>query len=234
MAQQPWNRSDLRGWHRLQQHLVSASIALALLLLVVVGLFSPSLEAVAQRIAQFFTVTTPDQVWIEMPAANLNVPETRFSLSVAEASEMAGFKLKEPQSLPPEYSFYGADVNKTRGAVTLNYQTDSGLVLWLTQRSIGLEYQRISVRAMVEKVKIGIFEGEYVEGGWITSQPVDQDPTPAHTVTLQAVWDPDANIHFLRWQENDILYELFFSGKNPDLPGYLNKEDLISIAENLK
>ena len=86
----------------------------------------------------------------------------------------------------------------------------------------------------MERVKIGNYDGEYVGGGWITKQPPDDDPTPALTITLQAVWDPDANIHFLRWQENDILYELFFNGDNPDLPGYLTKDEMIAIAESLR
>jgi hypothetical protein len=202
-------------------------------LLILAFLLAPNLEVLAQRIAQFFT-TTPDQVTIEMPIADLGIPETRFALSVAEAADRAGFDLKEPQSLPPEYTLVGAYVNEARGAVTLNYQTDSGMILWITQRTAGVEYQRISVQALVERVNVGGFEGEYVEGGWITSQPAESGPTPALTVTLQAVWDPQANIHFLRWQENDILYELFFSGADPNLPGYLGKDEMIASAESLR
>jgi hypothetical protein len=173
-------------------------------------------------------------VWIEVPLNSVDASETRFSLSMAEATELAGFKLKQPHALPPEYTFRGADFNQARGAVTLNYRTDDGLVLWVTQRAAGLEYQRVSVQAKVERVKVGNYDGEYVGGGWVTKHPPDGDPTPALTVTLQAVWDPDANIHFLRWQENDILYELFFNGENPDLPGYLTKEEMIAVAESLR
>jgi hypothetical protein len=108
------------------------------------------------------------------------------------------------------------------------------MILWITQRTAGVEYQRISVQALVEGVNVGGFQGEYVEGGWTTSQPAKSGATPALTVTLQAVWDPQANIHFLRWQENDILYELFFSGADPNLQGYLGKDEMIAIAESLR
>lgn len=234
MAQQPWERAPGRLLRWLRPHFISSSIALILTLLILAGLLAPNLEVLAQRIAQFFITNPPDQISIEMPVANLEIPETRFSLTVAEAAQMAGFDLKEPQFLPPEYDLVGAHVNEVRGAVTLNYHTESGMVLWITQRSVGVEYQRVSVQAVVERVDVGGFEGEYVEGGWTTSQLAESDPTPALTVTLQAVWDPQANIHFLRWQENDILYELFFSGADPNLPGYLGKHEMIAIAESLR
>lgn len=234
MAQQPWKRVSGRQSRWLRPLFIPASVALVLTLLVLVGLFAPNLEVLAQRLAQFFTTNSPDQFSIEMPVADLEIPETRFSLTVAEAAQIAGVDLKEPQSLPPEYTLVGAHVNEARGAVTLNYHTESGMVLWITQRSVGVEYQRISVQALVERVNVGGFEGEYVEGGWTTRQPAESSPTPALTVTLQAVWDPQANIHFLRWQENDILYELFFSGADPDLPGYLGKDEMIAIAESLR
>lgn len=234
MENKPWNRQGRWSWNWLRLYWMPASLVLALLFVFFASLASPTLEALAQRVAQFFTPASHDQVLIEVPAAELIYPETRFSLSVAEASALAGFELKQPQYLPPGYAFQGADFNQARGAITFNYQTEDGLVLRISQRSAGIEYQKISLQAIVEHVRVGATTGEYVEGGWITSQPADQDPGSAVTVTLQAVWDPDANIHFLRWQENDILYELFFSGTDPNLPGYLTKADILAVAESME
>ncbi len=238
MARQPWNRPQvslrrqLRLWDRSQ--FIPVGIALILILVILAGLATPNLDVLANRIAQYFTAYIPDQVSVEIPVVGLETYDPRFSLSVTEAAKLAGYDLKEPRFLPPEYTFQGAYVNEARGAVTLAYLTESGMILWITQRSVGVEYQRISIQATIERVQIAGAEGEYVEGGWITSQPAESGPTPDLTVTLQAVWDPQANIHFLRWQENDILYELFFSGVDPALPGYLGKNEMIAIAESLQ
>jgi len=71
-------------------------------------------------------------------------------------------------------------------------------------------------------------------GGWKAIHTEPLDPETAITVTSQAVWDPDANIHFLRRQENDILYEISFIGDYPDLSDSLNKGDLISPTETMQ
>lgn len=235
MGKQPWNRTGLLqsvNWFRVNA--LPITLVLVVLLVLFLSLFSPSFEVLANRIARFFTPASNDQVQVQVPSIDLSDPEMRFTLSVEEASHLVGFPVKIPASIPGNYTFGGAAFNKTRGVVTLNYKTKDGLILRISQRLVGVEYQKISIQADVEMVAIGPVTGEYVAGGWKAIHNNSTNPSSTTTVTIQATWDSDANIHFLRWQENDILYELFFIGEGSETPGYLNKEDLITIAENLR
>ncbi len=46
---------------------------------------------------------------------------------------------------------------------------------------------------------------------------------------MQANWDPEANVHMLRWEEGDILYEIIHAYDNEV---EYNASLLIKIAEN--
>ena len=111
----------------------------------------------------------------------------------------------------------------------LNY-TSPGPMLRISQRRVSSEYQSVGVSATVETVTIGEVTGEYVSGAWTV--PKTETITP--TSTIQANWNPDANFQLLRWQENDILYEIISGGGSPDEVGYLTKNQLINLAENLQ
>lgn len=234
MQAQPWNRREPGAYFiRLRSRSLSAGLALALLLAALLSFRSPTLQALADRMAQFFTLSSGDRVEVQVPMEEISAPQARFSLSIPEAVELAGFEIKVPTNLPLSYTFRGADYNSARGAVTLNYETAAGFVLRLSQRPVGVEYQHISPQAGIQIVEIEGLKGEYVSGGWKATQTGSSDPGVTQTLTLQAEWDPEANIHFLRWQEDDILYEILFSGDDPASPGYLQQEDLIALAEGL-
>ena len=235
MGTQPWNRN--RFWYSLSiQHprALPITLFLGLILAVVASFFSPSLEALANRIGQFFTPSSNNQVTVQVPSTDLSDPDLRFSLSLEEAKSFIDFPIKTPSLLPEGYQFKGAAFNSTRDGITLNYQTETGLILRISQRPSGKDYQRINILADVEMVFIGSIPGEYVTGGWKAVAIDSTNPDSASTVTLEAAWDSEANIHFLRWQENDILYELFFIGFLQDIPGTLDKQDLIAIAKDLR
>jgi hypothetical protein len=191
------------------------------------------LEAVANRISRYFTPASSDQVIVQMPFFDLVDPGTRVFNTIQEAAVTVGFDLQSPYPIPEGYNFIGAEYKPDREAVILNYNSQDGNILRISQRRTGIEYQRISINAQVETVNINGENGEYVEGGWKATSTDYGEPTSILTITIQAYWDPNANIHFLRWQENDILYEIIFSGVDPESDEYLGKFDLISIAENL-
>ncbi len=116
----------------------------------------------------------------------------------------------------------------------MHYESPSGNLLRISQRKNETEYQSVSIIATIEIVKIGNHKGEYVVGGWKAIPPKSEDPSIGQEITLQAEWVLDGNIHFLRWQENDILYEILYVGIDPNSVDYLNKDELITIAENLQ
>lgn len=233
MKDTPWNRS----WRFvLRERLEHPRLVIGFILILVLGmvliLTTPPLNTLASRIAQFFISASSDMMVIEMPILEYSDSGQFPFTTIAGAARQADFKVKTPTKLPDVYEFIGAVYHPVRQSVTFNYKARDGSILRITQRSDGTEYQSISVNAKVEKVQIGEVVGEYVSGGWRANQPLEQ-PTNL-TVTVQATWDLDANIHFLRWQEEDILFEILFIGSNLDSPDTLNKMDLITIATNLK
>jgi len=229
---QPWaiqNRPPILNWLRLQR--IPSIIILVVVIVAILSFASPSLDAVANRLVRFFIPATNDLVSVQFPSADISDPETHFSKSIPEAVELAGFDVKILTDLPNDFTFAGAEYNPERQAVIINYESSQGFILRIAQRPVGVEYQSISVNATVEAVQIGLVMGEYVVGGWKVSRI--ETPTSTKTDTLEATWDPDANIHFLRWEENDILYEIMFIGIIQNLNIDLDRIDLITIAENL-
>ena len=230
MADQPWNRKGYRSfWGRLHSVGIPALTILVVLLVLGISLFSPSVQAIAQRFAQFFIPAPSDQLTVAIPASEIQVPDTQLNLTIQEAEALAGFQAKIPNSLPLGYTFAGAGYIPERQALVLNYTTPNR-VLRITQRPESVEYQSVGVSATVESVSIGALTGEYVSGAW-TVLKADED-TPSSTI--QANWDPDAQFQLLRWQENDMLFEIISGGGRSDDAGYLTKTDLIALAENLQ
>jgi hypothetical protein len=233
IERRPWNRGVRSSiWQRFRFQ--SLPIALGLIVVVIIILSSPSLEAVAQRIARFFTPAVSDQVIFQIPLFDPSDLETQVLYDLKEALDLVAFKIKVPVPPPPGYHFKSAEFKPDREAIVMNYESDSGNLLRISQRKNGVEYQSISIHALVETVKIGNQKGEYVTGGWKATPTEAEVPADNQEISIQAVWDPDSNIHFLRWQENDILYEILFIGHNPNSQDYLEKDDLLLIAENLE
>jgi len=231
MDSMPWNREvSVSFWKRNQ--LRGFLAVLGMIIILVFVLTSPSMKAVANRIAQFFIPATSDQVTIEIPLLDPSEVDTRILWDITEASNQVGFDVKSPSPVPIGYTFKWAELKPDREAIVLNYESDSGCILQISQRRNGVEYQSVSIQAHIETVTIGTQNGEYVVGGWKATQ--NETPSIQQTITLTAIWDPDANVHFLRWQENDILYEIIFVGDNPESKDYLNKDALIAIAGHLR
>jgi hypothetical protein len=228
----PWDQKNRKFYFSLL-HPKGLLTALAFLAVIFLIFMSPSLEAVANRISRYFTPASSDQFIAQMPLFDLVDPGTRVFNTIQGAAEVVGFNIRSPYPIPNGYKFMGAEYKPDREVVILNYNSQDGNILRISQRRKGIEYQRISINAQIENVKINGEDGEYVEGGWKATSTHFGEPTSILTITIQAHWDPDVNIHFLRWQENDILYEIIFSGVDSNSDEYLDKFDLISIAENL-
>jgi hypothetical protein len=232
IEQSPWNQNNSPLiWSRLR--IKRLPIMITILVIVIVILGSPSLGAVANRIARFFTPAADKLVIIEIPLLDLSTIESQQVENLSIASNLLGFEVITPVPTPQGYTFSGIEFKPDREAIILNYESISGNIIRISQRRNGVEYQSVSTQAIIEPIMIGDQMGEYVVGGW-KAKPTDIDSAERdEPTTFEAVWDPDGNIHFLRWQENDILYEILFIGNNPKTNDYLNKEDLISIAESL-
>ncbi len=240
MEKQPWNREKpgrFWGWLQPQWRVLTVSVGIVFILLI--SLSTPSIAIFANRIAQFFLPASNEHTIVEIPWEELEAPGSRFNLTVAEAAERVGFGLKIPSNLPTRFTFTGAAYSGNRQAIIFNYGAGSHEILRISQQQISAEFQSISTQTGVEMISIEDLSVEYVAGGWRI--PEIQDPKnpkiSTDTVEFQAIWDSNANIHFLRWQENDILYEIFYRGDNSenqsDTPR-LGKDALLTIAVELQ
>lgn len=235
MENQPWKQGRYSPfWVRFKLRGLPAILILGLILVLIVSFASPALKVLANQIAQFFKSSSSEQIIIQIPIEDLIDPEGRFNINIEEAEELAGFPAKIPSSLPSGFSFNGAEYHPTRNAIVLDYQTKTGGILRISQRPIGVEYQNVSVNAGIEIVEIGSVTGEYVAGGWKATSTSITEETPDAEITLQAIWDPNASLQILRWQENEMLYEIIFGGGCPGEEGCLDKNDLIDLAEDLQ
>ena len=231
----PWRKPAPR-WFGLTTLRIPALVALAVLITILVIFATPAGRVLAQRIANFFLPSGSDQVTIEVPVDVLTTPDTGYPLTVDEAETQLGFGVRQPLHLPAGYIFDGAKTVPDRQAVVLVYRfTPQGPTLRLTQRRLGQDYQSIGDSATVEIVQIGHFTGEYVTGAWKVPEVKSAYATahPEATIAVEANWDPEADIQFLRWGDGDMLYEILFAGGGPGQPGYLNKGALIDLAESL-
>jgi len=231
----PWNRKTRLFllpwlWDRKHRAIFLVSIFLGLIII----LATPSLVVVANRIAQFFTTSQKEYISIEVPIDNSLSQGFELIDSIAEASRKADFSIYKPEYLPDNFHFRGAGYNDARKVVTLFYDSDDGSIIRVSQRPKGIEYQSISVNALVEHVHIGPYPGEYVKGSWKVVAPNQMQPKTSLTVTLQADWNPQASTMFLRWQQMDILIEIIYNGNSDDSSENLSKSDLIMIAESFQ
>jgi hypothetical protein len=194
----------------------------------------PSLQPLASRIATYFLPAVSNQVDINIPLMEFPGEETRVIYDLENGSSIVGFHVKSPNPIPLGYAFTGAELRPAREAIILNYKSSFGGILRISQRRTDVEYQSVSINAIIETVKIGSSQGEYVVGGWKSDPRVAVTLTPNQSITFQAEWHPDADIQFLRWEDNDILYEILFVGTGTDAAQNLGKQDLIDIAKNLR
>jgi hypothetical protein len=205
---------------------VSALIIIALLTIV---LITPQGRALAQSILQFFTRAESDTLPIQ-PFQLTPIPETVtpdpgyvFDKTVIEAGKEAGFAVLMPTFLPKTLAFEGASYEPDLHIVRIFYSYDSttnGLVIREEHFQTSDDCELCGVvgaGADIKIIQIGGITGEYVEGVW---KLTDNGP----------VWESDPYLKTIRWQKNDIAFELLYIGSPEDV----TKSDLVAIAESMK
>lgn len=233
MAKKPWN---LTGQASFGSSTISmrAAISLGFVLILVLGIsfFSPSLNTLAQRFALFFS-PSPSMTDVAITALETSQPLERFHLTITEAEDLFGFEMKIPDGIPEEFRLSGAAYDELREAVILNYTTDLGdLVLRISKQKADADYQAIGPEAVVEIVTIGPYFGEFVSGGWMIPEVESGVDAMRNPYTLQAVWETNVNLQTLRWSDGEFLFEIILAGGNDQI-GYIDKDDLIALANNM-
>ncbi len=243
MEASPWQKS-MRGripphrasWRPLRRLAWGLAVLLVILLVGSITLI-PAVRAIARQVYFSFIAAPTNQIKVQVtltsPADLFNYSDpANFPLSLEQAQSRSGFQVRQISSIPPGLVLIGARFDPYYNAVTQLYQGDH-FSLFLTQRPPGNSQDVFSVgtQAVVEMVKIGSVQGEFVRGGWkaVSTQAATGAQTPASSVSITAVWDDSLPQSTLRWQADHMAFELRALGE-----GSPSQSELIQWANELK
>lgn len=236
------SQTIIQGQHRLNY---GTLVVLAIITLLAGFLVTPVGQAFAARIAQFFIpvgegslsqvastptaplllvnvdfkyqqISNPAEIDTGLCDAQIN-PQCSFAI----AQEQVEFPLQQFGILPAGLYFKGAAVERNR--VTAQYQCPSGCDIWLEQEKLnGIppEPAPVGSDASIEQAQIGSATGEYVQGTYTGDS---------------GVWESNANVYFLRWQQEDVLYTIsvVLTESSETVTFQPSHETLVTLAEGL-
>lgn len=197
-----------------------------------------SLPLSEEELAQFYTPEQPraltlvDVTPISQSSEHCSNPEDAktYECEIKRVESELEVDLKEFSTVPPNHIFSGvwfhpntlsasADVY----VVGITYQ-GQGKYLLLHQGNGDFppdsDWDK-ALQSAVQHVRIGEFEGEYVNGSFGLRNGDDK-----------LTWDSSGADQRIRWREGDKWFEITALG-GPGTSGYLDKEALISLASSM-
>lgn len=221
---------------------------LAALLIFSLMLFTPLGRSLAQSFTQFFQVAPADHKTevvslTPYPTPDPLYPYNIYTLSVAQAEELAGFKVKVLTNLPDDrWVFHGAKYESETQQVSLFYTLPSIYSTPLDpiedyfmtvseQRGAFENFWGECPNGTITKVKVNNWPAELADGAmWVTTTP----PSPGITREWSCQPVPSGHAMSLRWEEADLKYQLTVLQFADDISAWLDHQDLVNLAENMK
>ena len=221
----------------------------SVLLVIALILLTPQGRSLAQSITQFFTFANSDHrtevlSMTPIPTPDPGYPYNLYTLNIAQAEALAGFKLKLVTGLPDKWLFHGAMYDPKNQQVDLFYSLPSpdstadnpkeAIYLYVSELK-GEFYKNPEwgecPDSAIKKLKINGWPAELSIGTtWETNTP----PTPGVTRVWKCVVSDSEFSMDLRWQETDLKYELSVDQLTDDTSLWLAQPDLIKLAGNMK
>lgn len=219
------------------------ALALAVLLAVAGYLSIPAFRGLAQQILRFFAPaqatafpiptasareTTPIATATPIAECELLDAMAIYLCQIRAVESIAGFDVLELPVLPQEFQFVMGSADPATSVVRQFFERAGALLTISQGRGVPAELFSTSDWSTVpdwavEPIEVRGQEAEYARGMFVSHS---QNGT-------EAVWESDAPVQRLRWQEGDFLIEIRLDG----LPG--DDEDvgetwLIGLAESLE
>jgi hypothetical protein len=146
-----------------------------------------------------------------------------LTCSVEAIRGKVNFAVKELGDIPENLYFLGATGGPERIFLFYNLPDNSGgltitIEPWEGQPAPNTS--QVAANAVVEKVKIRDYEGEYVKGSFVMDGNSNSNET---------VWNENFHLETLRWVEGDVLYAMQYY--YPEVP--YGKERLVALAESM-
>ena len=238
MQKAPWinvkNQYSFRAFQKLHTFPRSAIAFVFVIVILIAIVFTPALVSNARQIFRFFWVHEDTTRSISITQTSTlpsitHLTEYPFPLSIEEATQMVEFPIKIPSRLPKGTSLEGAAFDETRQAVVLKYAGDGKSVL-VTQReaeSIS-EYASVGSNATAEITMVRGVQGELITGGWVVQSSGESQPGSV-TQTINLIWENQAGMWTLRWEENDIVYEIVVASSQN-----ISLNEILAIAESMR
>jgi hypothetical protein len=238
MNKTPWNqenRSKFYYNHRVSSRIRLVSFTILTFLLILLPLlFTPSLLSNARQMFRFFWVHDENTRSIEVTYTPTSTSDSIFSessfpLSIEEAAATAGYQLRTLTALPAGVILDGAAYDPTRHAVLIRYAGE-GITLLFTQREKSriTEYASVGSDAAAEIVTVRGVQGEYIPGGWVV-QPQSTPQPELQTQTVNLIWENQAGMATLRWEENEYVYEIVVTSLQN-----MSQAEILAIAESMR
>jgi hypothetical protein len=228
---------------------------LSVLFLILLLTFTNIGQIAAQSISRFFKISTVNYVrevvsTTPLPTASSNLPYDQYTLSIEQAEAQAGFNIKSLATLPSaDWVFHGAKYEPETRGISLFYSLPDrefsttqreDIYLYITAQKSEFEDSRWwgeCPKSVIIEVKVNNWPAELADGA---SWETDTKPTPGvERVWICRVTDPGTTMN-LRWDEPDLKYnisvaQMGLNGEGADMTiPWLDQQDLINLAENLK
>jgi hypothetical protein len=147
-----------------------------------------------------------------------------WNLTLDQAEQLAGFKLRVPLSLPTGYRLDNVTFDPRTGEVSQFYEFhpySAGEQFVLSQR-LSQPTDVIGQSATAEQMTIAGIEVEYVGGAW-TSDAGDNAET----------WDSNSIFHTFHWQQGELYFTLVFLFDDSDTwsPAFWTKDGMLTMIE---
>jgi hypothetical protein len=221
----------------------------SILLVFALILLTPQGRSLAQSITQFFMFANSDHrtevlSMTPIPTPDPGYPYNLYTLNIAQAEALAGFKLKLVTGLPDKWVFRGAMYDPKNQQVDLFYSLpaiDSTAdepkeAVYMYVSELKGEFEKDAdwgecPDGTITKLKINGWPAELSNGTiWETFTP----PTPGVTREWKCVKTDPESVMDLRWQETDLKYELSVDQLTDNTSLWLTQSDLIKLAETMK
>jgi hypothetical protein len=231
------------GWRR--QVRIASAIAAVFVFCVTAILTIPPLRAIAQEVIDtLFNRTETNQETIEFGTYGIHQLVPFYFGSVEQAQEKVDFEIHAPTFLPDDLMLRVVNYSPEENLVALSYghsgegyaSPDLSIFLGPVKNNWSSQpYFAIGASADIVSIQFpGISDqvtSEFVQGFWVFPPDARGDEVAAVAVE----WDSNFHVCRLRWQENEMLYELWSSTWIKDAVSCpLSQAEMVTIAESME
>jgi hypothetical protein len=236
-----------QGWR--QRVRIASAIAAVFVFCITATLTIPPLRAIAQEVIDtLFNRSETNQETIEFGTYGIHQLVPFYFGSVEQAQEKVDFEIHAPSLLPDDLMLRIVNYSPEENLISLSYG-DAGVAYINPDLSVFMgpvkngwssqSYFSIGASADIVSVQFsgisGQVTGEFVQGFWL----IPPEQWVNKVTPIDGEWESNLPLCRLRWQENDMLYEIWsgmwINTREEEAAACpLSQETMIAIAESME